>query len=318
MKSKVWLVGAGVMAQDYFKVLKALGEEPLVIGRSQKSVEDFKLATQHTAMGGGLEAFLETGPGVPSFAIVSVSRETLSDVTCRLLSYGIKNILVEKPAGLSMQEIDNIVQVKKDAKVLIGFNRHFYASVQKAKELILEDGGVQSFSFEFTEWSHKLKDLVSVKGEKVMRTWFLGNSIHVADLAFYLGGLPQKISTYVKGGLDWHPNSSVFAGAGISNRGALFSYQANWESAGRWGVEFMTAHRRIILRPLEELHIQKKGAISIEKVELDHSVDFQCKPGLYQQVKSFLDGEMSEFSDIEDLKNIFPVYLEMAGYGDLL
>lgn len=318
MSSNIWLVGAGIMAQDYFKVLTALQKNPLVIGRSAKSAESFKIATAHDALSGGLTPFLKAKPAIPEFAIVSVSRETLSEVTCELLSYGIKNILVEKPAGLSMTEVQAIVELANQANVVIGFNRRFYSPVMKARQLIQEDGGVQSFSFEFTEWSHKLKDLVKTKGAKVMETWFLGNSVHVADLAFYLGGQPEKISTFVKGGLDWHPSSSIFSGAGLSDNGALFSYQANWESAGRWGVEVMTSTRRLILQPLEELQVQKRGSIAIEKVDLDQTLDTQYKPGLYLQVKNFLSKDFHEFCTIQDLKKIFPCYLEMAGYKKLL
>jgi predicted dehydrogenase len=317
MNSNIWLIGAGVMAQDYFKVLKSLGHTPTVLGRSEKSVREFESMTGCRAYSGGLASYLSSDPEVPAAAVVSVSRETLSEVTCQLLAYGVKKILVEKPAGLSNIEINNIVRLTKEAAVLVGFNRRFYSSVLKARELIQEDGGVQSFCFEFTEWSHKLRDLVSIKGEKVMQTWFLGNSIHVADLAFFLGGGPQEISTYSAGGLDWHPSSSIFAGAGVSKSGALFSYHANWESAGRWGVEILTAQRKLILRPLEELHVQKKGSIVLEKMEIDSGLDQQFKPGLYLQVKNFLEGSWNDFVDVADLQKQFPTYLKMAGYKSL-
>jgi predicted dehydrogenase len=318
MNKIVWLVGSGFMAQDYIKVLNALECKTIVIGRSQKSADAFNMATDHAAIPGGLSEFLKTNPEIPSHAIVSVSRETLSEVTCELLKYGVKNILVEKPAGLSMKEITNICELSETAEVVVGFNRRFYAPVLKAQEIIQEDGGVQSFSFEFTEWSHKLKDLVEIKGPQVMATWFLGNSVHVADLAFYLGGFPKQINSYVSGGLDWHPAGSIFSGAGKSEKGALFSYQANWESAGRWGVEILTAARRIYLRPLEELSVQKKGALAIEKIEIDQTLDLQYKPGLYLQTKNFLENKLVDFCKINELKESFPVYLKMAGYNQLL
>ena len=52
-----------------------------------------------------------------------------------------------------------------------------------------------------------------------------------------------------------------FSGAGISISGALFSYQANWQSAGRWSVEILTKKNRLILCPLEELKVQKRGVL---------------------------------------------------------
>jgi predicted dehydrogenase len=314
MNSKIWLVGAGVMGQDYFKVLKALGRDPVVIGRSSSSVASFKEVTGHSAEAGGLESYLRSRPEVPEFAIVAVSRETLASVTIQLANYGVRTILVEKPAALSMNELNAMLQAAKNSKVLIGFNRRFYSSVLQAQKMIEEDGGVQSFAFEFTEWAHKLKDILPAKGERVMQTWFLGNSVHVPDLAFYLGGQPREMVSYVSGGLDWHLAGSVFSGAGVAKNGALFSYQADWESAGRWGVEILTSQRRLILRPLEELQMQKKGSVSIEKVEVDRSLDEKFKPGLYLQTRKFLERDWQEFARLEDLAEIFPLYLKMAGY----
>ena len=43
-----------------------------------------------------------------------------------------------------------------------------------------------------------------------------------------------------KNGLDWHSSSSQFCGSGITDKGALFSYSADWESPGRWGIEIKT------------------------------------------------------------------------------
>ncbi len=314
MNKKVWLIGSGVMSQDYFKVLKSLNCEIEVVGRGDASVAEFLKITGHTAQSGGLENFLQKKPAVATTAIVAVSRETLSEVTCKLLAYGVKSILVEKPAGLSQKEIQNIVDNAQDADVVIGFNRRFYSSVIEAKKLITADGGVKSFNFEFTEWSHRLKDLVSVKGEKVMATWFLGNSIHVADLAFYLGGFPKEMTSFVSGKIDWHPSSAVYSGAGISDNGALFSYNANWLSAGRWSVEWLTDNYRIVLRPLEEIAIQKKGKLNLEKVVIDDHLDKEFKPGLYLQTKQFLENNFSEFVDIKTYSIQFSDYLKISGY----
>ena len=55
--------------------------------------------------------------------------------------------------------------------------------------MIAEDGGVTSFHFEFTEWSHQIQHLQKAPG--VMDHWVLGNSSHVLDLAFHLGASHQ-------------------------------------------------------------------------------------------------------------------------------
>ena len=213
--------------------------------------------------------------------------------TIKLITAGVKNILVEKPAGLNLEEVTNIANMAKEnsTNVYVAYNRRFYASTLKAQEIIKEDGGVTSFNFEFTEWSHVIEKLD--KSEKVKNAWFYANSTHVVDLAFFLGGKPKEMSCYATGGLPWHPSASVFAGAGISETGALFSYQANWEAPGRWGVEILTKKHRLILRPLEKLQIQKIGSINVEYVDIDDRLDVEFKPGIYKQVETFLYAENS-------------------------
>jgi predicted dehydrogenase len=282
------------MANEYAKVLAAQKVNYFVIGRSLCSCNEFICKTGiEKVSSGGVDKWLKTKPDVPDVAIVAVSVEELACVTLALLKYGVKRILVEKPAGISTFEINNIhIAAKKiNAKVFVAYNRRYYAATQKALEVINSDGGVKSFDFEFTEWSHEievLKNKVEVK-----KAWFLANSTHVVDLAFFLGGKPRRFSSYIAGSLSWHPSASAFAGAGVTEEGALFSYHANWAAPGRWGVEILTKNHRLILRPLEQLHIQKIGSVGIDRIEIDDQYDVQFKPGLYKQVEVFLSDKSS-------------------------
>ncbi|PIW70462.1 MAG: myo-inositol 2-dehydrogenase, partial [Ignavibacteriales bacterium CG12_big_fil_rev_8_21_14_0_65_30_8] len=298
MKNKIWLIGAGPMALDYVKVVKDLDVEYLVIGRGEESASVFYNEAGIRPITGGLDAFLQKNPVSCTHAIVAVGVELLAKTTIDLLNYGIENILVEKPAGLNREEIEKVARLtaEKGANVFVAYNRRFYASVIRAKEIIEEDGGVTSFNFEFTEWAHTIEPLKKAPGVK--ENWFLANSSHVVDLAFYLGGKPREISCYTAGGLSWHPSSSIFAGAGVSENGALLSYQANWRAPGRWGIEILTKRHRLILRPLEKLHVQEIGSITEVLVNIDDQKDIEHKPGLFHQTKSFIDHNYDLLIDI--------------------
>ncbi len=314
MKKTVWLIGSGTMALDYAKVLKALDCDVDVIGRGDLSAREFEGKTGLAVIRGGLERFLEGGPELPGHAIVSVGVEELKNVSVHLVRYGVKNILVEKPAGLNSREIEELRQTatQQGARVFVAYNRRFYASVAKARDIIREDGGVTSFNFEFTEWSHVIGGLKKAPG--VLDNWFLANSTHVVDLAFFLGGHPREMQCYTAGSLDWHPSASAFAGAGVSATGALFSYQANWAAPGRWGVEILTNKHRLIFKPLEKLQVQNIGSVTTEVVELDDKLDVDFKPGLYLQVKAFIDGNTKNFCTIEEQSAYCKTYDRMAGY----
>ena len=202
---------------------------------------------------------------------------------------GIRKILLEKPAGLTAHEIKGICDKAKESgtQIFVGYNRRFYSSVLEAQKMIEADGGVESFNFEFTEWSNHVRK--HIKNSYVLKNWFLANSSHVVDLAFFLGGKPEKLHSYAGGGNDWHPTATIFSGSGITKMGALFSYHANWEAPGGWSLEVLTRKHRFIFCPLEKLKIQKINAVTTENVKIDDHRDIDFKPGLYLQTKAFLE-----------------------------
>ena len=312
---KVWLIGAGGMAQDYIKVLDDLKVTTTIIGRGEDSAKKFKQFTGREVELGGLQRFLSKDQDICSHAIVAVGVEKLFETTKQLLNYNIKNILIEKPGALfenEFEELVNLSEIKK-ANIYIAYNRRYFASVIKAKEIIEQDGGVVSFNFEFTEWAHVIAPLK--KGNDVKEKWFLSNSTHVVDLAFNIGGIPKEFSSFTNGSLDWHPSASVFCGAGISENGALFNYTANWESAGRWGVEILTKNNKLILRPMEKLQIQKRGTILETFVtDIDYSLDDNFKPGLYLQTKNFLKNNFDNMCSIKEQNNNVEIYNKIANY----
>lgn len=309
--NKILLVGAGPMAVAYANVLKALNVDMVVVGRGEDSAKRFEEATDITVCCGGIENWLLHNKNVPAQAIVAVGEKWLGKVSLMLIDHGVKSLLVEKPGGATSNEVEIVSQRAKehDAKVFVAYNRRFYASVNKAREIIFEDGGVSSFNFEFTEWSHVIRDLQ--KEEGVKEQWFLHNSTHVIDLAFYLGGKPIEMSCYTAGGLDWHPSASVYAGAGKSEKGALFSYQANWEAPGRWGVEVLTKRNRLIFRPLESLQVQKIGSVQTELVSIDDNFDKIYKAGLYKQTESFIYHRNETICTIEEQCEKIKIYEKM-------
>ncbi len=311
----IWIVGAGLMAREYAKVLNALKVNYIVIGRNKDNCASLAAEYHCEVVSGGIDAFLHTKPSLPEKVIVAVGIEALTETTVSLLTYGVQQILLEKPGVGYPAEIDTLVNLanKKNARVLLAYNRRFYASVMKAQQIIHEDGGVSSFNFEFTEWSHVIRTLTKTNAEH--HNWFLGNSTHVIDTAFYLGGKPEKLATFFKGSLDWHPAAANFCGAGISQSGALFSYHANWEAPGRWVLEILTKKHRLLFKPMESLQIQVLGSVAVNPVEIDDHLDKEFKPGLYLQTKAFLENNDTNFCAVQEQKEMIDrYYLQMSGY----
>lgn len=286
---KVLLVGAGPMARAYAKVLNALSASWIAVGRGAGSAETFAKEIGVTPVIGGLAGYLWSHAGCQAeMAIVALPISQLAGATIELAKAGVRRILVEKPAGVTASEIGDVMETaaRTGCDIFVGYNRRFYSSVDAARALIAADGGVSSFHFEFTELADRLRGTISDRA--VLNNWLLANSSHVIDLAFNLCGAPATMSGAVSGALDWHPAGAVFAGHGQTQSGALFTWHADWTSAGRWGVDVRTARRRLILQPLETLAIQEKGSLAIAPCTIADELDRQFKPGLFRQVEAFL------------------------------
>ena len=309
----LWLIGAGSMAQDYARVLQGIDLPFEVIGRGADSADKFEKATGKSVRIGGLADALRLG-GAPEKAIVAVGVEQLALTTADLIRAGVKRIMVEKPAGLDLAEIESLNRIaeENESSVLIAYNRRFYGSVQQARQCIVEDGGVLSAQFEFTERSHVIAPLV--KGAGVKEHWLLGNSTHVIDLAFHLIGRPVDWKCWRAGSIDWHPAAARFVGAGITEQSVMFSYLADWQAPGGWGIELLTAKRRLILRPIEQLQVTRLGTVKIEAMEPLDNIDQDSKPGLYRQTKAFLEGNDYLFCTLPEQVENVRIYSEMAGY----
>jgi|TARA_B110000037_G_scaffold223162_1_gene303115 predicted dehydrogenase len=311
----LWLIGASTMAEDYALVLAALKQPIEIIGRSEKSALLFEKATGKKVRTGGLKANLKKDVA-PEVAIVAVGIEQLASVTEDLIRAGTKRILLEKPGALNFKEIYSLNSLanKKQAEVFIAYNRRFYHSVQQLQNFISEDGGVLSINFEFTEWAHTIKPLKKSLGVK--ENWLIGNSSHVIDLVFHLCGKPKDWKCWQRGSLDWHPASARFCGSGITDKGVMFSYLSDWQAPGRWGLELMTAKRRFILRPMEQLQVIRLGSILVESVKPTNQIDKDFKPGLFQQTKNFLERKDSLFCSLSEQSENIKTYSKMAGYSD--
>lgn len=301
------------MAQSYCAVLDAVGASYHVLGRGRDSADSLAAIIRRPVRVGGVEANRGwiAAEGFDA-AIVCVDIESLAEVTVRLLECGIRSLLVEKPAGLSLTEIGRVSRFVKsvpEAKLYVAYNRRFFASVIQAERMIEEDGGLTSFHFEFTEVSERV--LSKDWPPSVLENWILGNSSHVIDLAFFFGGRPKEISSRVSGALEWHPAGAVFTGTGEVDKGVLFSFHADWKSAGRWSVDLRTARRRILLCPLEELTVQWKGSFNSERFLIQDELDQKFKPGLYRMTEAFL-------SSSDDLRRLPTIDAHLAFVTDVI
>jgi len=312
-KKSVILFGSSYMGEEYLKVLNSFGCDVKVIGRDSDKAACLANKYSCSGLGGGASALEGVDRSTVDLAIISSSIDSLKDLTVACINKGIKNILIEKPGALNINELKEIKKyVSPEINVGIAYNRRFYNSVRQLKAQINKDGGSLGCFFDFTD---REKDVLeNPKSKEVIKRWGFGNASHVIDTAFYLAGKPVEITCLRDGSWPIHPSGTAFSGCGRTDK-CLFSYFATWAGGGRWDVEISTKEGRYKLSPLEELQFCKKNQFAWEKIRLQDDDDTRFKPGVYKMVKAVLfEGDFSALPTIDDQIEFCAVIDRIFGY----
>jgi predicted dehydrogenase len=313
----IWLIGTGPMAREHVRSLyQTHSERILVIGRNKKLAFDLQYSMGQAATSSGITSAISNLP-LPDFAIVATSIDSLVPLTLQLIRAGVKRILVEKPGSVYLGDLEFLREEanRYESHIYIAYNRRFFRSVQAAKHYIQKDGGAQVVNFDFTERSEIIKKLTKPPG--ILDRWLLSNSTHVMDTAFFLAGRPKKMECWSAGGLPWHPAASRYCGAGLTENGALFSYQANWAAPGSWALSVTTENHQLLMSPMERLVVKDKQGqeITIPSAEVvDLSEPIKYKEGLREQNIAFLEGINDSLCSLAEHIDNCASYIKIANY----
>lgn len=188
---RVGLIGCGLMGRTR---VAALGDDQLVAATDVDAVAARSLVAAHGAgeVVADAEAVLARRPDV---VIVATSHNDLCSLTCRALEAG-SHVLVEKPAGINLAEVERISQVAASTGkiVKVGFNHRFHPGTSHAIELALS-GRFGDVMFVRGRYGHggrlgyeqewRLKPELSGGGEMV------DQGMHLLDLSYaILGDVP--------------------------------------------------------------------------------------------------------------------------------
>jgi predicted dehydrogenase len=125
---RVGIVGAGLIGR---KRANVLGPDELVAVHDIDQAAAERLAADHGAVAAAtLEALLAHDPHV---VIVAVPHHQLADVSIAALRAG-AHVLVEKPAGIGVADVDRIASAAESANrlVKVGFNHRFHPAIFRA------------------------------------------------------------------------------------------------------------------------------------------------------------------------------------------
>jgi|tagenome__1003787_1003787.scaffolds.fasta_scaffold20968750_2 predicted dehydrogenase len=129
---RVGLIGCGAIGRVR---VGAIGDDELVAATDIDPAAAESLVADHGAGVAVLdaEAVLRTGPDV---VVVATVHSALADLTCQALEAG-AHVLVEKPAGISVADIDRVAATaaRTGRLVKVGFNHRFHPGTAHAIEL---------------------------------------------------------------------------------------------------------------------------------------------------------------------------------------
>ena len=300
------------MAIEYLKILdstiKLFHYKVSVVGNSTKNLDYITNTYNVTTYCGGIENNIDAVSHI-TYAIIASPVHLLAEHLELLVNKNIRNILVEKPAGLNRNQLENINKIAKEKgiKIYVAYNRRFYNSVITAKKIIENDGGAVLFNMDISELLHTID--INKYTKDVLNNWLLANTSHVIDLAIYLCGIPIKINNLIKPGLEWNKNrNAIYAGCGITDKDCLFNYQGNWIGAGRWSLEIFTKNYTLKFCPLEELQIRFKGTVNYVPIKFPKLFVDNYKPGLCTLVRNFIFDDTDELLTLESHIQNMKVY----------
>jgi predicted dehydrogenase len=291
MSVRCLVIGIGKMGQAHLQSLIDLDLGALAAySPSDSRKKTVKLFSEIQYYSGDLADALRAF--APSHVIVASPVETLAPNAMLAMEIGIKNILIEKPAALNIDEgtLLKKTAILYGADVYVGYNRRFYSSIRTALSLISEAGErIESSVLEFNEVVASNEGPTGQK-ESVRARWLLANSLHVLDSAFFPIGYPDVGRSHFcrSGTIGWHPSGQVFVGSGLTTSGVPFAYHANWAGPGRWGFEWVTPSARYIFRPLEQLSVMRRSSFNLETITINDEFDRRYKPGVFLQNRCFL------------------------------
>lgn len=245
--------------------------------------------------------------------IIASTTESVLELLGHAMKTG-KPVLVEKPVATRSADLHGID--RREAPVIVAYNRRYYASVAAAREF-LRAGRPALVHCEIPESVRRDDDGQLITGPVRL------NSVHVFDLLNYL--LEGLVITDARLIEPQRPDNGGYMTC-MSARGDLCSISTNWNAPANFSLTIDRDGERLELRPLEIATVYKGMQVLEPSQEVpirryvpqavrhvlppDHEVRF--KPGFVDQARALHGLVNGERSPIAASLNDARVALEFA------
>lgn len=193
------IIGCGLIGRKRLAALPAASKLAVACDTDRSRAEALvQLARTGRACSNFREAIVD--PGVDA-VIVATINSTLAEISATAISAG-KHVLVEKPAGISVREIDVLAELeeKRGVCVRVGFNHRYHPAFLKSRE-IFQSGVMGPLMFIRARYGHggrvgydrewRADPKLAGGGE------LIDQGIHLIDLAGWFLGEFTKVDGHV-------------------------------------------------------------------------------------------------------------------------
>lgn len=307
------IVGTGLIAEEYIKILLALDCKLEVVGNTDRKSEYIENKYQVKCHCGGLENFNFENNSYQDIIIATPIELLFNHLNiCIGRCQGLKNILVEKPGCLYTYQLEKILSIKGDINIFIAYNRRFYNSTLQGIEIIKKDP-IKKILLTIDEYN--LDKISKLQTDKIMQNYFTNMTTHVVDMTLYMSGTPGAILNNTIEGyglLPFHKRGCIFKGICMTTNDIPIEYNGDWSRNGKWKIEIMLESGKILsYQPLEDLKVLEKGN-DVKIVKRD-KLDIDFKPGYYRQINSYIS-DKKNLLDLETHYKNLKIYHKMVGY----
>ncbi len=282
---RLGVIGAGNIAREHLKVLKALDDVAVAgicsrtAAKAQQLAADFGIP--HVADDPG--QLIET-VGVDGL-LVLVSADQVYDVAASVLGFG-KPVFLEKPPGLSPAETLELAELAegRGTATMVGFNRRYYTNFRRGLEIVKRHGALLGILVEGHERFAQARGAVFHR-EEVLSSWLYANATHTIDLLRFFGGEIEEMHAFARGYEE--KGGDQFSSTILFESGAIGTYISHWLSPGGWRVVLYGEGVTVEFKPLEQ-------GVWVDAKYETHSLgngekDEMYKPGFYGQMEAFCE-----------------------------
>jgi len=208
-------------------------------------------------------------------------------------------VLLEKPAGYDLADAEDIAAAaeKSGQKVMVAFNRRFYASTMAVRADI--DSRPEKRFIRVQDQQNVQEARSHGHPEAVVEKFMYANSVHVIDLIMaFARGEPVEVKRI----MPWQggSNTDVMLAHILFDSGDAAIYEGIWRGPGPWACAVSTPGRRWMMQPLEQAAFQNAGERRQNLLEPDKA-DTGFKAGFLRQAEAVVARVRGETSNAVDI-----------------